>query len=254
LACVVYVAIAWFRAAGRSALGHWIGAACVLLALGLGGFSVWRSQRTRREQLWEKAIYRPELRGRAVGQLEQALGRLVPITHATRSEHARLSVMLAELLDAQGRYEAAIATIDAVELTALSALEVGLVRHTRAVTHLRAGDAAGARRALGRREPTGDTELDQRLLLLEAYARIELGEVDWGLAEAERIILAQGTHESVVAEARVVRAAGLDAAGRREEALVVLMALGRDTLTPLAELGQPRARELAKAALEGSAA
>jgi hypothetical protein len=58
----------------------------------------------------------------------------------------------------------------------------------------------------------------------------------------------------VVAEARVVRAAGLDAAGRREEALVVLMALGRDTLTPLAELGQPRARELAKAALEGSSA
>jgi hypothetical protein len=57
-----------------------------------------------------------------------------------------------------------------------------------------------------------------------------------------------------VAEARVVRAAGLDAAGRREEALVVLMALGRDTLGPLAELGQPRARELAKAALEGSSA
>jgi hypothetical protein len=254
LACVVYAAVVGFRAAGRSVLGLSIGSMCVLVALVYGVYAARRAGRTRREQLWERAIYRPELRDRAVAQLEQTLGRLSPVTHANRSERARLSVMLAELLDAQGRYDAAIATIDAVELAALSALEVGLVRHTRAVTHLRASDAAGALRALTKRELSGDIELDQRLLLLEAYARIELGEVDWGLAAAERIILAPGTHESVVAEARVVRAAGLDAAGRREEALVVLMALGRDTLTPLAELGQPRARELAKAALEGSQA
>jgi hypothetical protein len=254
LACVVYAAIVGLRAAGYGRLGLAVGFGCVVLALAYSMYEARRAGRVRREQLWERAIYQPELRDRAVVQLEQALGRLTPITHANRSEHARLSVMLSELLDSQARYDAAIATIDAVELTSLSMLEVGLVRHTRAVTHLRAGDAAGALRALTRRELSGDIELDQRLLLLEAYARIELGEVEWGLATAERIILAPGTHESVVAEARVVRAAGLDAAGRREEALVVLMALGRDILAPLAELGQPRARELAKAALEGSSA
>lgn len=254
LALLAYLAIVWFRGEGRSAVGMWVGAGVVLFALLLGGYSAYRSYRARRESLWERAIYQPELRPKAVRQLQTKLQQLTPVTHLTRSEHARVSVLLAELLDAQGSYQEAIATIDAVDLTALTPIEVGLVRHTRAVTHLRADDAQGALRGLGKREPTGDTELDQRLTLLEAYARIELGEVEWGLKEAERIVLAPEVHETVVSEARVVRAAGLDASGRREEALVVLMALGRDVLTPLSELGQPRARALARAALEMSAA
>ena len=149
---------------------------------------------------------------------------------------------------------AAVAVIDAVALTALTPLESGLVRHTHAVVHLRAGDAAGALRALGARESTGDRELDQRLLLLEIYARVEQGDHAFGQAEAEKLALSDDVHESVAAEARVVWAAALDAAGKREDALVVLMALGRESLAPLAELGQPRARALARAALEGSAA
>jgi hypothetical protein len=254
LALLAYLAIVWFRGEGRSALGTWLGAAVVLVALLLFAYSAYRSWQARRESLWERAIYSPQLREKAVRQLGRKLARLTPITHLTRSEHARASVLLAELLDAQGNYQQAIATIDAVELTALSSLEAGLVRHTRAVTHLRADDAQGALSGLGKREPTGDNELDQRLTLLEAYARIELGDVSWGLAEAERISLAQDVHETVVSEARVVRAAGLDASGRREEAMVVLMALGRDVLGPLSELGQPRARALAKAALASSEA
>jgi len=254
LALLAYLAIVWFRGEGRSALGLWLGAAVVLFALLLGAYSAYRSWQARRESLWERAVYSPELREKAIRQLHAKLARLTPVTHLTRSEHARVSVLLAELLDAQVNYPAAIATIDAVDLTALSALEVGLVRHTRAVTHLRADDAHGALMGLGKREPTGDNELDQRLNLLEAYARIELGEVSWGLAEAERISLLENVHETVVSEARVVRAAGLDAAGRHEEALVVLTALGRDVLGPLSELGQPRARQLALAALASSEA
>jgi hypothetical protein len=51
-----------------------------------------------------------------------------------------------------------------------------------------------------------------------------------------------------------VCAVALDLLGRREEALVVITSLGRSSLEPLAELGQPRARALARAALSGSAA
>jgi hypothetical protein len=254
LGLLAYFASAWFYTRGHTQLGLWLGGAVVLFALGIGVFSALRLLRGRREQGWELAIFRPALRPKAIEQLRRGIAKLTPVTHRTRSEHARLSVLLAELLDAQGDYEGAMAVIDAVVLTALSPLEAGLVRHTHAVVHLRATDAAGARRVLGQREPTGDRELDQRLYLLELYARAEQGEASFAQQEAEKLALADDVHESVVAEARVVWAAALDAAGKREDALVVLMALGRDTLAPLAELGQPRARSLAQAALEGSAA
>jgi hypothetical protein len=254
LALLAYFGSAWFHKQGQTTLGLVLGGAVVLVALGIGVVSARRLIRGRREQRWEMAIFKPELRKAAVEQLRRRVASLTPVTHRTRSDHARLSVLLAELLDAQGDYAGAMAVIDAVLLTALTPLEAGLVRHTHAVVHLRAGDAAGALRVLGKREPTTDRELDQRLLLLEIYARVEQGEHAFGLAEAEKLALSDDVHESVAAEARVVWAAALDAAGKREDALVVLMALGRESLAPLAELGQPRARALAKAALEGSAA
>lgn len=254
LALLVYMAFAWFRREGQSQAGLWLGVLVVVLVLAWVAYSTWRAFKARREAQWERAIYEPALRERAMRQISHAIARKLPVDHRTRSEHARLSVLLAELFDAQNKYSDAMATIDAVDLTPLSALERGLVRHTRAVTHLRASDAHGALSALGKRDSSGDLELDQRLSLLEAYAHIELGEVQRGLAEAEQLVLKDGAHSSVVAEARVVRAAGLDALGRREEALVVLTALGRDTLVPLSEHGQPRARALAKLALESLAA
>ena len=57
---------------------------------------------------------------------------------------------------------------------------------------------------------------------------------------------------TVITEARVVRAAALDALGKQEEALVVLAALGREALRPLAELGHPRVRALARTVLDGA--
>jgi hypothetical protein len=254
LGLLAYAASAWFYARGHTVLGLWLGGAVVLVALGIGVFSALRLVRVRREQSWEAAIFQPALRPKALAQLRRRIARLTPVTHRTRGDHARLSVLLAELLDASGDYEGAMAVIDAVVITTLPQLDAGLVRHTHAVVHLRAGDAAGARRVLGQRESTGDRELDQRLFLLELYARVEQGEHALGAREAEQLALADDVHESVAAEARVVWAAALDAAGRREDAMVVLMALGRDSLGPLAELGQPRARALARAALEGSAA
>jgi hypothetical protein len=243
--------------AGDASQLPWLGwAFALLLLLAYLIFIVVHSQKRaaqRREAAWEHAIYDARKRPAAILELTRALQKLTPVRPGSRRAHARLSVLLSELHDAQGEHAAAVRVIDQVPLTALSALDVALVRHTRAVTHLRAGDAPSALTVLAPREPSGDLELDQRLSLLEAYAQVECGEPKRGMQRAEEIAQLEGTDESVRTEARVVRAAGLDALGRREEALVVLAALGRESLLPLSELGQPRVRELAKRILEGVA-
>jgi hypothetical protein len=248
--------LAYAAFAGANALGYpWLGyvGALILFAIYMAISLVQRrglSQR-QREARWEKAVYSPKLRPRAIAEVKKARRSLEPPRPEHRTRHARLSVLLAELLDAQGECEEAAQVSDAVPLDALASLDQGLVRHTRAVTHLRANDAAGALRALEGRQPSGDAELDQRLALLEAYARIERGEIKQGLQQADAIERLEDADESVLTEARVVRAAGLDALGKREEALVALAALGRDSLSPLSELGHPRVRALAKQILEG---
>jgi hypothetical protein len=249
MALLAYLAAAWFHAHGQSKLGVGLGSAGVALALGLLGYWGLRLLTARKRARWELAIYRAELRPNAVRELEAARQKLLPLTHRTRSEYTRQSVLLAELLDAQGEYARAAAIVEALELASLSALEVGLVRHSRAVIHLRASDAQAATAALQGREPSGDRELDERLSLLEAYARIELGDPAFGLSAAKQLIEADDAHESVLAEARVVWAAALDAQGKRDEAIAIIKALGREGLEALAELGQPRARVLARAAL-----
>jgi hypothetical protein len=146
MALLAYLAAAWFHTHGQSTLGLGFGIAGVAAALVFLAYVGLRFLRARRQARWELAIYRPELREQAIEQLEKARQRLVPLTHRTRSEHARLSVLAAELLDAQGAYARAVALVDALVLTGLPALEAGLVRHTRAVIHLRAS-ALGTLRA-----------------------------------------------------------------------------------------------------------
>jgi len=252
MALLAYLGAAWFHSHGQSKLGIGLGVGGVALALILLGYWGLRVFTARRQAGWELAIYRSQLRPRAIRELTRARQRLLPLTHRTRSEYTRQSVLLSELLDAEGQYAQAAEIVDALELSGLSALEAALVRHSRAVIHLRASDARGAQAALAAREASGDRELDQRLALLEAYARIELGDPDFGLAAAQRLIQADDAHESVLAEARVVWAAALDAQGKRADAIAVLKVLGREALEPLAELGQPRAQLLARAALEAS--
>jgi hypothetical protein len=244
-------AILWSNAHGLGWLGWTIAVGLLSAWLGASLFRSAVGTRAQREARWEAALFSPAQRARAIAEVRRALRRLSPVKQRTRSEHTRLSVMLAELLDAQGDFSEASQVVDAIPLEALSPLEAALVRHTRAVTHLRNSDARGALAALTARAPSGDLELDQRLDLLEGYAKLELGDPQSALALAGNLEVARGVDESVVLEARVVRAAALDALGRREEALVTLAALGRDSLTPLSDLGQPRVRALAKVVLEG---
>jgi len=253
IAFTAYVAVAWAYQSGRVWLGYTIAAAVMGAWLGFTLLRVTKQSRQARELRWEDAIFEAARRPRAIREVQKAIRKLAPVNQRTRAEHARLSVLLAELLDAQGDYAEAMASVDALETGTLPALQVGLVQHTRAVTHLRGSDAQGALKALEARAPSGDQELDLRLGLLEAYAYIELGQIDRGLQTADAVTQRSGVDSSVVTEARVVRAAALDAQGRREDALVQLAALGRESLAPLSELGHPRVRELAKRVLDGFA-
>jgi hypothetical protein len=251
VALLAYLAMVGANALGLPWLGYTLAA---LLFLGYGVLTVLQTRKRTAalsEARWEQAIYDAPKRTRAVSEVREALRKVRPQGATQRKEHARLSVLLAELLDAEGNWDEARGVIDRVSLTGLSGIESGLVRHTRAVVHLRASDPEAALTALQSRDDTGDSELDQRLELLEAYAQIERGEVRPGLLRAEAISQREPIDDSVRTEARVVRAAGLDAMGRREEALVVLAALGRDALEPLSQLGQPRVRALALEILEG---
>ncbi len=251
-AFLAYLAIQWSSARGMPWLGWTVAASLFVAWLAFALFQRKKQVRERREAAWERAIYAPEQRPKAIAELKKALRALEPVKQRTRVEHARLSVLLAELLDAQGECQAAMEAVDRIGLTALPRLDAGLVRHTRAVTHLRASDAQGALKALEGRDLSGDLELDQRLGLLEAYAQIENGLIQQGLAHADLIASSPGVDPTVITEARVVRAAALDALGKQEEALVVLAALGREALRPLAELGHPRVRALARTVLDGA--
>jgi hypothetical protein len=216
-----------------------VGLLSALLGANLLGTRLW--SREAREARWERALFKAEKRPQAIASVRRALRKLTPVKQRTRSEHTRLSVLLAELLDAHGQYTEAALVVDDLPLDALSPLEGALVRHTRAVTHLRGSNAKAALAALDGRAPCGDVELDQRLSLLESYAKLELGDPPLALKRAAELENLPGIDESVV----------LDALGRKEEALVTLAALGRESLTPLADLGQPRVRELARMVLEG---
>lgn len=244
-------ALVWAEARGQPRLGWAVAAALFALLLAFDLRRRFARSRRTREARWEAALFAPEKRERAIAQLRRAVARLDPERPSTRSEHTRLSLLLCDLLDASGDYEAARAVVDPIAIDALSPIDAALVRHTRAVTHLRASDTDGALDALRGRVQSGDIELDQRLSLLEVYARMERGEPEPALVFASELEGMRGIDDSVALEARVVRAAALDALGRREEALVALAALGRTALEPLSDLGQPRVRALAAQVLAG---
>lgn len=251
VALVASLVFAWARSRGFDRVGWAVamGAFALLLALSLLG-SI-RSARRRRERRWEAALSSAKRRPAAIRELRRMLARVAP-SGRLQGERTRLSILLAELLDAEGQYGEASEVVDAIALDDLTPLEAGVVRHTRAVTHLRGAEPNEALHALAGRTPSGDVELDQRLGLLETYARLELGEAHAALSTAVALEKSGDVDESVALEARVVRAAALDALGRKEEALVTLAALGRESLMPLAELGQPRVRALARQVLDGS--
>ena len=221
----------------------------VTLAVALGRWWWLRKRGVGREALWADAMVDARRRPKAIAEVREAARKLEPVTAATRSTHARLSALLAQLLDAHGKNDEGRTLLDAIDLGPLGAVDAAVVRHGRAVLALRADDPKGALAVLaGRPRKSGEPELDLRLDLLEASAKLELGEASAALDTATRVRRAAGGDEELIVEAHVVRATTLDALGQRADAVEVVRSLGPETIAMLTQLAPRRIRDLAEAA------
>lgn len=199
---------------------------------------------------WAEALLDSPLRPSAIRELRQAIERLDPARRKDAPQHARLSLVLAELLEADGEPNDALAVLDAVRDGALPERTVLMVRHARAVASLSAGDIEGAAAMVQELHPIGERALDIRIRALRGFVMAEQGEGERALELAEELRLEAGADAELRMEARVLKAAALDALGDGEEAVKVMRALGEEMLGVLLVLGLPRVKALADRALD----
>lgn len=221
----------------------------------IAAYALWRwlgLRRTRREQAreerWSQALIEPAERAEVLSELRAARA-----AQSDSEAHLRYSLLLADLLDVSGEGAEARALLEEIDVGALDPIEGAMVRHARASLELRAGAAAAARALLEPRAPRcGSSGLDMRLELLDALVDCEQGHAEAAREAALGVQRAAGSDEGLILEARIVRAAALDACGEREEALAAIRALGPEVLPALEALGSPRLRALAAATKKGS--
>lgn len=208
-----------------------------------------RRKKERDWDRWEAAIVDPEQRSGAIAEVRAALTRAQRLGPRLKQEQAHLSVILAELLDANGTPREGTRVLAKVDLESLSPAQAVAVRHAKVVTYLSAGMIDDAETALAvRARDSGEPDMDARLDLLGAMIAIERDDPARALEVADEVEQRLPDDESIRAEARVVRAAALDAQGEAERALDVMRTLDDATLDGLAKLGPERVRPLAAAA------
>lgn len=249
IAVVAGAAFLGYRWLAPMGLGWVVLAVAGAGALGWLGYRVFRARRERaldaRADRWAEALLTPPLRPAAIRELRALRERAKP------AEHARLTLVLAELLEADGEAAAALEALAEVGAASLAPPLRAVIRHARAVAHLSAGDAESARAALDADDtPSGDRSIDLRLRMMRGLVEAETGNA----AEAARVA-AEAREEArddadLELEARVLEAVALDAAGRRADALARMARLGDEMLDVLVVLGLPRVRDLASAAIE----
>jgi hypothetical protein len=233
----------------------WLVLPVAMLVLVVLYFVRWvRSRRFAREIAREEAWGRTMVDGAARPAAIAEVRREVAATK-TVADKVRLTVLLSDLVDAEGNRKEAESLLSDLDLRTLPPIEGAVVRHALATLHFRGGNADGARAILTPRAPRcGDADLDRRLELLDAMADMELGEADRALDTAIRIRRAAGADEALALEARIVRAAALDARGERADAVAALIALGPHVVEALTTLGGPRIVGLAQEAQEAQEA
>lgn len=220
----------------------------------LFGALVWR-RRSRikadeaRSDAWADAMMNPDKRGAVVASLRAEIALQDPVKDA--DAHARLSLMCAELLEADGDASRARAVLDATQPSELEPDFAGVIRHARAVAALSDGDLDAADAALdGIGGPVGDRTVDLRVRILRGALAAERGDAGQALQIAQDAMDEAGSDTDLKAEARVLKAIAEDAGGDAEAALATLRRLGDDMLEVLKQLGLPRARALAAKTLE----
>lgn len=246
--------------AGAAWLGYrWLapmGLGWVVLAVAgaaAGGWLVMRLVRVRRDRAldaradrWAEALLSPPHRPAAIREIRAARDA----ARATPAEHARLTLVLAELLEADGDAKDAVEVLAEVSTAPLAPPLRAVIRHARAVAHLSAGEPDAARRALDEdAEPSGDRAMELRPRMMRGPIAAETGNA----AEAKKVAAEAKEEalddEDLRVEARVLEAVAFDAAGQRAEAVTRMRRVGDDMLEVLAVLGLPRVRALATEAL-----
>ncbi len=254
---MAFIAIAaWvaYRVLEPKGLGWLVPLAGAVGAFSWIGFRYARIRRRRADEaqadLWAEALMDPPMRPNAVRELRARIGELdgsprrLPL-------RARLTLVLAELLDADGEPAEALRALDALDVSALPPRTAVMVRHARAVASLSAGDAEAAEAILAELGgPSGDRSVDLRVQALRGVLAAERGDGERALEIAEELRMEAANDPELRIEARVLKAVGLDALGDRDDAVTVMRGLGEEMLGVLLVLGLPRVKELADLALD----
>lgn len=255
VAIIALAAFFAFRMLEPRGLGWVVLVVAGAAALAWIGWRMRRVNRQRKEDAdadrWAEALMDPPLRPSAIRELRAAITAIDPAhrTHAPR--HARLTLVLAELLEADGEPKEALEALRAVKDDALPERSATMVRHARAVASLSAGDVKAASAMLDELAgPSGDRGLDLRIRALRGLVLAEQGEGERALELAEELRVEAGSDPELRIEARVLKAVALDVLGEREDAIKVMRALGEEMLGVLLVLGLPRVKKLADLALD----
>lgn len=249
--------LAWAAYAYLDPRGYgWVAAAAIgLIALAWFGLRWRRVRRARARDAsadrWAEALMDPPRRPAATRELREEREKLDTNKGKEASRHARLTLVLAELLEANGKAKEAVEVLDEVNDEELEEVLGAIVRHARAVSHLSAGDPKAAAAALDALPgPCGDPNVDIRIRLMRGLIAAESGDTDEAL-EIARFAREEVRGEAdLELEARVLEAVALDASGQREDALTVMARVGDDMLDVLLVLGLPRVKRLAAAVIE----
>lgn len=225
----------------------------VLVGVGAALWVGWRTLRIRRARAddaradrWATALMSPPERPGVARELREAIAALDEGKPKQLAERAHLSLVLAELLEADGDPEGALEVLEALPEAKLEERMGAVVRHARAVSHLSAGRPEAAREVLDELPgPCGDRSVDLRVRMLRGIIAAETGDPEEALEVAEHTRDEAGDDADLKTEARLLKAVALDAAGDRADALKVMHVLGDEMLDVLAILGLPRVRALA---------
>lgn len=247
-----WMAYHWLAPSGR---GWWVPAVAGGLALLWAAALLWRRRVRRREdaraERWATALMTPALRAEVIAELESEVSGCDPV--AKPSHHAHRSLTLAELLEADGRAEAATDVLEEIRSDALSTRLAAVVSHARAVAWLSAGQPNRAVTALNESPSLiGDPVVALRIRLLRGLIAVEQGDTERAFELVEDVRDELGDNPELRTEALVLEAVALEAKGDESAALAALREVGADMLEVLVLLGLPRVRALARRARGGA--
>lgn len=210
------------------------------------------SAKYKAEARWAAALLQGSLRPAALREVTAALEEAKSQGVKGRAEQIRLSVCLAELLEADAQVQEAEAVLRGFDLSITPVEDAVAIRHALAVISLRAERPEAAYEILHGRPRCADRHLEMRLDLVEASARVEMGFAEEALEVAAAIRRAAGGDEALLTEARITRAVALHAMGEVAEARELVRSMGEEMAQVLVHRGQPRLASLAEDVLGGS--